>query len=163
MQSLVSAMPFKERLKAQREKAGLTQQALAMRAGIAMSAVAQMESGTIKNPRHDPLKALAKALGRPLDERDKKGSADRNQAASAAQTKRKLTMDGKARKMFAELRKQMADVFGKLSADCADALWEAEQALESAGLSETAQRIRQRREAFQENVESAIEAASGQQ
>ncbi len=41
----------------------MTQQQLAMAAGIAMSAVAQMEAGKIQDPRLSTLKALARALG----------------------------------------------------------------------------------------------------
>jgi transcriptional regulator with XRE-family HTH domain len=63
MQALEVRMPFKDRLKRLRAAAGLTQQELATKAGIAMSSLAQMEAGTIANPRLNTLKALAAALG----------------------------------------------------------------------------------------------------
>ena len=61
--TLVKPMPFKDRLRKLRDAAGLTQQELAMRAGIALSAVSQMEAGKILDPRLSTLQALAAALG----------------------------------------------------------------------------------------------------
>jgi transcriptional regulator with XRE-family HTH domain len=61
-------MPLKDRLKRLRTAADLTQQDLAMKAGLSISAVVQIESGKIPNPRMDTLRALAKALGVSLDE-----------------------------------------------------------------------------------------------
>jgi transcriptional regulator with XRE-family HTH domain len=60
---MVEPMPFKDRLRKLRDAAGLTQQQLAVAAGLTISAVAQMEAGKIKDPRISTLKALAKALG----------------------------------------------------------------------------------------------------
>jgi transcriptional regulator with XRE-family HTH domain len=61
-------MPLKDQLKKLRAAKDWTQQDLAMAAGIAMSAVTQMETGKIKNPRLNTLKALAGALGCSLDD-----------------------------------------------------------------------------------------------
>jgi transcriptional regulator with XRE-family HTH domain len=66
--TLVRPMPFKDRLRALRKEAGLTQMGLATAAGITLSAVTQMEAGKIGNPRLDTLKALARALGCTLDD-----------------------------------------------------------------------------------------------
>ncbi len=55
------------RLKALRAAAGLTQQALATRAGLSMSLVAQMEHGSRVDPKLSTLVALAKALNTTLD------------------------------------------------------------------------------------------------
>jgi transcriptional regulator with XRE-family HTH domain len=56
-------MAFKDRLRRLRLAAHMTQQQLAMAAGVAVSAVAQMESGRIGDPKLSTLKALARALG----------------------------------------------------------------------------------------------------
>src|SRR5262245_50889624 len=55
--------PFALRLKALREKAELTQQALADEAGIKISIINKIESGQRKHPRMDTLHRLARALG----------------------------------------------------------------------------------------------------
>jgi transcriptional regulator with XRE-family HTH domain len=67
-QTLVVPMAFKERLKALRTAAGLTQMQLATAAGLTLSSVTQMEAGKVANPRLDTLQALAKALGCSLDD-----------------------------------------------------------------------------------------------
>jgi transcriptional regulator with XRE-family HTH domain len=56
-------MPIKDRLRELRTAAGLTQQALAVKAGLSVSAVVQIENGTIPDPRISTVRALAKALG----------------------------------------------------------------------------------------------------
>ena len=56
------------RLKRLREAAGLTQQELANRAGLSISAVTQTEGGQKKDPKLSTLVALAKVLGVSLDE-----------------------------------------------------------------------------------------------
>jgi transcriptional regulator with XRE-family HTH domain len=56
------------RLKRLREAAGLTQQELAARAGLSISAVTQTEGGQKKDPRLSTVIALAKVLGVTLDE-----------------------------------------------------------------------------------------------
>lgn len=61
-------MPIKDRVKELRAAAGLTQQGLAMKSGLSISAVVQIESGKIPDPRMSTLRALAKALGVGLDE-----------------------------------------------------------------------------------------------
>jgi transcriptional regulator with XRE-family HTH domain len=56
------------RLKRLREAAGLTQQELANRAGLSISAVTQTEGGQKKDPKLSTLVALARVLGVSLDE-----------------------------------------------------------------------------------------------
>jgi transcriptional regulator with XRE-family HTH domain len=58
-----TAPPISRKVKALRETAGLSQQALAMAAGISISVVSQLEQGTKTDPRLSTLQALAKALG----------------------------------------------------------------------------------------------------
>ena len=61
-------MPIKDKLKELRERANLTQQDLAVAAGLSVSAVSQIEQGTNLDPRMNTLKALARVLGVSLDE-----------------------------------------------------------------------------------------------
>jgi transcriptional regulator with XRE-family HTH domain len=61
-------MPIGDRLKRLRTAAGLTQQALATKAGLSMSAIIHIEKGRIPDPRGSTLKALAGALGVTVDE-----------------------------------------------------------------------------------------------
>jgi transcriptional regulator with XRE-family HTH domain len=61
-------MPLKDRLRELRTAAGLTQQALAFKAGLSVSVVAHIESGRIPDPRLSTLRALAKAMGVALGE-----------------------------------------------------------------------------------------------
>jgi transcriptional regulator with XRE-family HTH domain len=61
-------MPIKDRLKQLRAVAGLTQQQLAVAAGLSVSAVSQIEQGTNEDPRASTLRALAKALGCKVDD-----------------------------------------------------------------------------------------------
>ncbi len=64
-------MPFKNRLKALREAAGLTQEGLARAAGLSTSAVAKLERLPM-GPTWDTAVKLADALGVRLDDfRDK--------------------------------------------------------------------------------------------
>ena len=56
------------RVKQFREEAGLTQQALAIRAGLSISAVFQIEQGSKNDPRVSTVKALADALGVAVDD-----------------------------------------------------------------------------------------------
>jgi transcriptional regulator with XRE-family HTH domain len=60
-------MPIKDRVRQLRKAAGLTQQALAVKAGLSVSAVVQLEAGRVPDPRVSSLKALARALGVTLD------------------------------------------------------------------------------------------------
>jgi transcriptional regulator with XRE-family HTH domain len=60
-------MAFHERLKALREAAGISQEALARSAGISTSAVTKLEQSG-KEPSWDTAKKLAKALGVTLDD-----------------------------------------------------------------------------------------------
>jgi transcriptional regulator with XRE-family HTH domain len=61
-------MPIRAKLKELRELAGLTQQELAIKSGLAVSSIAQIEQGMNHNPRMNTLKALALGLGVSLDE-----------------------------------------------------------------------------------------------
>jgi DNA-binding XRE family transcriptional regulator len=61
-------MPIGDRLKRLRTAAGLTQQALATKAELSMSAIIHIEKGRIPDPRGSTLKALAGALGVTVDE-----------------------------------------------------------------------------------------------
>jgi transcriptional regulator with XRE-family HTH domain len=56
------------RVKQLRETAGLSQQALATRAGLSISAVFQIEQGSKNDPRVSTVKALADALGVAVDD-----------------------------------------------------------------------------------------------
>lgn len=51
------------RVRRLRATAGMTQQQLAVAAGLAVSNVAQIEQGKIPDPRLSTLRALAKAMG----------------------------------------------------------------------------------------------------
>jgi transcriptional regulator with XRE-family HTH domain len=61
-------MPIGDQLKRLRKAAGISQQTLATRAGLSMSAVIHIEAGRIPDPRGSTLKALARALGATVDE-----------------------------------------------------------------------------------------------
>jgi transcriptional regulator with XRE-family HTH domain len=63
----VNQVAFHERLKALRDAAGLSQEALARAAGISTSAVTKLEQAG-KEPSWDTAKKLAKALGATLDD-----------------------------------------------------------------------------------------------
>jgi transcriptional regulator with XRE-family HTH domain len=65
---MVQPATIGERLKALRQAAGLSQQALAVAAGLSTSAVFQIEQGQKADPRFSTVAALAKALGVSLDE-----------------------------------------------------------------------------------------------
>ena len=60
--------PLALRLKRLRDAAGLTQQELANRAGLSISAVVQIEGGRKNDPRLSTLHALALGLGVPVTE-----------------------------------------------------------------------------------------------
>jgi transcriptional regulator with XRE-family HTH domain len=62
------AMAMKDRLRKLRLAVGLTQQDLAVKAGLSVSVVAHIEVGRIPNPRLDTIRALAIALGCSVDE-----------------------------------------------------------------------------------------------
>jgi transcriptional regulator with XRE-family HTH domain len=61
-------MPLKDQLRKLRIAAGLTQQALAVKAGLSISNVIHIEAGRIPDPRVSTVKALADALGCMLDD-----------------------------------------------------------------------------------------------
>ena len=52
-----------ERLRAARERAGLTQAELSRRSGVAQGYISQLEAGTHTDPGAKRLSALARALG----------------------------------------------------------------------------------------------------
>jgi transcriptional regulator with XRE-family HTH domain len=60
-------MPIGDRLKKLRREAGLTQMALAMKAGLNVSVVSQIEQGANTDPRLSTLKALTSGLGVSMD------------------------------------------------------------------------------------------------
>lgn len=60
--------PIARRLKALREVAGMSQQTLAVSAGLSVSLVSQIERGSRVDPRMSTITALATALGVSLDE-----------------------------------------------------------------------------------------------
>jgi transcriptional regulator with XRE-family HTH domain len=61
-------MPIKDKVKELRTAAGLTQQALAEKARLSISAVVHIEAGRIPDPRISTLRKLAQALEVSLDE-----------------------------------------------------------------------------------------------
>jgi transcriptional regulator with XRE-family HTH domain len=69
-------MPIKDRLKELRAAAGLTQQALAVKAGLSVSAVIHIEAGRIPDPRISTLKRLARALGCRIDDLAENGDEE---------------------------------------------------------------------------------------
>lgn len=60
--------PIARRLKELRAMAGMSQQSLAVAAGLSVSLVSQIERGSRSDPRISTTAALAKALGVTLDE-----------------------------------------------------------------------------------------------
>jgi transcriptional regulator with XRE-family HTH domain len=60
--------PLSARLKELRQAAGMSQQALAVAAGLSVSMVSQLEQGNRSDPRISTIKALADALGVTLEE-----------------------------------------------------------------------------------------------
>lgn len=60
--------PIAQRLKALRENAGMSQQSLAVSAGLSVSLVSQIERGSRIDPRMSTITALATALGVTLDD-----------------------------------------------------------------------------------------------
>jgi transcriptional regulator with XRE-family HTH domain len=57
-----------QNVKRMRSAAGLTQQALAVAAGLSISAITQIEQGTNEDPRASTLSALARVLGVTVDD-----------------------------------------------------------------------------------------------
>lgn len=60
--------PLASRVKRLREAAGLSQMGLAVKAGLSLSMIAQVEQGQKVDPRVSTLRAIAEALGATLDE-----------------------------------------------------------------------------------------------
>jgi len=78
-----------QRVKELRGRSGLTQQAVAMAAGLSVSVVSQIEQGTNADPRLSTLLALAAALGVSLDELAGPGPQDaRHLVAPVAEDER---------------------------------------------------------------------------
>src|SRR2546429_2899532 len=59
--------PFGDAVRAQRIRAGLTQQELAKRAGVSVRAVRYIEQGRVARPRRESVRRLAEAVGLPAD------------------------------------------------------------------------------------------------
>jgi transcriptional regulator with XRE-family HTH domain len=68
MTTTAEVMGIGERMKQLRAAADLTQQDVAQRGGLALSAVAQLEQGTATDPRMTTLLRIAKGLGVTLTE-----------------------------------------------------------------------------------------------
>jgi transcriptional regulator with XRE-family HTH domain len=68
-------IPIGQNVKRLRAAAGMTQQDLAVAAGLSTSVVSQIEQGTNADPRMNTLAALAKALGVSVDELMREGPA----------------------------------------------------------------------------------------
>jgi predicted ATPase/DNA-binding XRE family transcriptional regulator len=64
-----SEAPFSELLRQQRRAAGYSQEDLAERAGLSVSAIGSLEQGLRRAPHRDTVKALADALGIPQSKR----------------------------------------------------------------------------------------------
>jgi transcriptional regulator with XRE-family HTH domain len=64
----LKAMPLGVHLKDLRKAAALSQQALAIKAGLSIGVVARIEQGSNEEPKLATLRALAKALEITLDE-----------------------------------------------------------------------------------------------
>ena len=60
-------MSIAERVRQLREKKGMTQKQLAEASGITQASMSRIESGIVKQPRHEALKGLAVALGVTVD------------------------------------------------------------------------------------------------
>jgi predicted ATPase/transcriptional regulator with XRE-family HTH domain len=80
-----SQAPFGERLRRLRVAAGLSQEALAERAGLSVQAIGALETGKRRRPYPHTVAALADALG--LDERERAELAEARALASAAATR----------------------------------------------------------------------------
>jgi transcriptional regulator with XRE-family HTH domain len=82
-------MPLKDRLRQLRTAADLTQQDLAMKAGLSISSVVQIERGLIPDPRMTTLRALAKALRVSMDELAAEDAPAAGQEERAAESPRR--------------------------------------------------------------------------
>ena len=79
--------PISRRLKELRATAGMSQQSLAVAAGLSVSLVSQIERGSRSDPRISTTAALAKALGVTLDELVTAGPLARRPATGTASGK----------------------------------------------------------------------------
>jgi transcriptional regulator with XRE-family HTH domain len=80
-------VPIARHLRELRGAAGLSQQALAVAAGLSLSVVAQIEQGTKADPRISTVVALARALGVNVDRLTAGGPAAPGKKAGAAPRK----------------------------------------------------------------------------
>jgi transcriptional regulator with XRE-family HTH domain len=71
-----------------REAAGMSQQALAIAAGLSISVVTQLEQGTKADPRISTVVALAKALGVSVDALVAEGHSDAPAKAKRARKRK---------------------------------------------------------------------------
>ncbi len=60
---MLAMAPLREKLRAERRRAALTQEELAKRAGVGVATIARIEGGDIEEPRVSTLRKLAEALG----------------------------------------------------------------------------------------------------
>ncbi|MFE7245135.1 ATP-binding protein [Streptomyces sp. NPDC057580] len=77
-------VPFGIRLRTLREQAGLTQEELAVRAGLSAHAVSALERGTRNRPYPNTVRSLAEALTASADDRAALLAASRSPAAAVA-------------------------------------------------------------------------------
>lgn len=68
MATSAESLSLADRLRLLRERARLSQSALADRSGISLSLVSKLEQGQTGNPRVNTLRAIAKVLSVTLDE-----------------------------------------------------------------------------------------------
>src|SRR5581483_6575111 len=78
------AMAFADLLRRRRVAAGLTQEALAERAGLSARAISDLERGLHRHPHRDTVQLIADALELPLPERGELLEAARRRSAPLA-------------------------------------------------------------------------------
>jgi transcriptional regulator with XRE-family HTH domain len=82
-------MELGKRLRELRDASGMTQQGLAIKAGLAVSHVAQIEQGQKADPRISTVAALARALGVAIDTLVKADGVERGPKRSSRPRKGK--------------------------------------------------------------------------
>lgn len=63
-----TSTPLGQKIKALRKVTGLTQEQLAIKAGVSYTTLTKVETGAIKNPSFETVAAIAKGLETNLDE-----------------------------------------------------------------------------------------------